>query len=472
MTPCASRATRNVEYLQDVCPASQALRGSSKTASVEDLSCPLFKSCLTMTKPASDAISMWDISSPESASYSPLDGDATTDVAIVGGGYTGCSTALHLAGHNISSIILEAEDVGFGGSGRNAGLLNAGLWLPPDQVLDVLGKQAGSHLVDLLGAGPQYVFSLIEKYQIRCEATRNGTIHAAHAPSGMADLTNRYNQWQKLGAPVELLNRKQAEEKIGSSAFHGGLLDRRAGTINPMGYARGLARAAVSAGARLHTGTRVTKLDRVDGKWRVTTPTGIVTANYVVLGTNAYTDELWPGLNQAFTPIHYFQFASEPLTGDDDRILHERQGLWDTGTVMFSARRDAHGRLIVGSMGKLMGGETGLSRRWAGKAVKHYFPELGPVQWEKAWHGRIAFTRDHVPRVHKLAENLYTAIAYNGRGISPGTVFGASIADAIAGKDDAKLAMPLSDLSPEAFRALREAGYELSFKAWRLLKSI
>ena len=425
-----------------------------------------------MPKPASDAISLWDISAPETASYKPLDGDATTEVAIVGGGYTGCSTALHLAGHGISSIILEAEDVGFGGSGRNAGLLNAGLWLPPEQVLDVVGHEAGQRLVELLGAGPQFVFSLIEKYQIRCEATRNGTIHAAHAPSGFADLTNRDNQWKKLGAPVELLDRRQAEEKIGSSAFHGGLLDRRAGTINPMGYARGLARAAVSAGARLHTGTRVTKLDRVDGKWRLTTPTGIVTADYVVLGTNAYTDELWPGLNRAFTPIHYFQFASEPLTGDDDRILKERQGLWDTGTVMMSARRDAHGRLIIGSMGQLMGGETGLSRRWAYKAVKHYFPELGPVKWEKAWHGRIAFTKDHVPRVHKLAENLYTAIAYNGRGISPGTVFGASIADAIAGKDDSRLAMPLSELSPEAFRALREAGYELSFKAWRLLKSI
>lgn len=425
-----------------------------------------------MTKSVSDAISMWDISSPESAGYAPLDGDANTDVAIVGGGYTGCSTALHLAGHNVSSIILEAEDVGYGGSGRNAGLLNAGLWLPPEQVLDVLGKQAGSHLVDLLGAGPQYVFSLIEKYQIRCEATRNGTIHAAHAPSGMADLTNRYNQWHKLGAPVELLDRQQARDKIGSSAFHGGLLDRRAGTINPMGYARGLARAAVSAGARLHTGTRVTSLDRADDKWRLTTPTGIVTADYVVLATNAYTDELWPGLNQAFTPIHYFQFASEPLTGGDDRILHERQGLWDTGTVMMSARRDAHGRLIIGSMGKLMGGEDGLSRRWAGKAVKRYFPELGDVKWEKAWHGRIAFTKDHVPRVHKLAENLYTAIAYNGRGISPGTVFGASIADAIAGRDDSKLAMPLSDLSPEAFRALREAGYELSFKAWNLMRSL
>jgi glycine/D-amino acid oxidase-like deaminating enzyme len=425
-----------------------------------------------MTTPVRDAVSLWAMSAPETSNYSPLDGDAETEVAIVGGGYTGCSTALHLAGHGISSIILEAEDVGYGGSGRNAGLLNAGLWLPPEQVLAVLGKQTGERLVEMLGAGPQYVLSLIEKYQIRCEATRNGTIHAAHAPSGMTDLTNRYNQWKALGAPVELLDRQQARDKIGSSAFHGGLLDMRAGTINPMGYARGLARAAVSAGARLHTGTRVTKLERIDGKWHLTTPTGTVTATHVVLGTNAYTDELWPGLNQAFTPIHYFQFASEPLTGDDDRILRERQGLWDTGQVMFSARRDAHGRLIVGSMGKLIGGETGLSRRWAGKAVKHYFPELGPVEWEKAWHGCIAFTRDHVPRVHKLAENLYTAIAYNGRGISPGTVFGASIADAIAGKDDSKLAMPPSELAPEAFRALRAAGYELSFKAWRLLKSM
>ena len=117
-----------------------------------------------------------------------------------------------------------------------------------------------------------------------------------------------------------------------------------------------------------------------------------VTAQHVVLCTNAYTDSLWPGLKQTFTPIHYFQVATEPLGERTAHVLPGRQGLWDTGKVMFSMRKDESGRLVLGGMGKLIGGEAGLSRHWADKTLRGLFPELGKVGWEKAWHGRIAMT--------------------------------------------------------------------------------
>ena len=421
---------------------------------------------------AESAISLWDMSAPEPPGVEPLDGDTDADVAIVGAGYTGCSTALHLAGHGLSSVILEAETIGHGGSGRNAGLLNPGLWLPPNDVISKLGEDGGTKLVEILGAGPDYVFSLIEKHQIQCEAVRNGTIHAAHSEAGFKELAARHAQWIKLGAPVKLLNRDEAADKIGTRVFHGGLLDKRAGTINPMGYARGLARAAINAGARIHTRTKVTGLTQRNGRWHLTTTAGNVSARYCVLATNAYTDDLWTGLRKAFTPIHYFQFASQPLDAKAAGILKERQGLWDTGPVMFSARRDQAGRLIVGSMGKLIGGESGLSRTWANKVVRRTFPELDGIAWEKAWYGRIAMTADHVPRIHRLAPNLYTPIAYNGRGISPGTVFGKAIAELIAGGPEDLLPLPITALRPETMRELRAGLYEAGFKAWRLFASL
>jgi len=259
--------------------------------------------------------------------------------------------------------VLEAETIGFGGSGRNVGYVNAGLWLPPQDVYAKLGEDLGRRLVGRLGEMPDYVFSLIEQHGMAWDPKRNGTLHAAHAASGYRDLQRRAEGWQELGAPVELLGPQAAAEKIGSKRFHGALWDHRAGTIDPMGYARGLARAATQAGARVSAGVKVTGLRREAGLWKVQTSQGaVVSAKQVVLATNAYSDDLWPGLRQTYTPIQFFQLSTEPLGARGDHILPEGQGVWDTAPVMFVLRRDAEGRLIIGSMGALYGG---LSRRWA-----------------------------------------------------------------------------------------------------------
>lgn len=418
------------------------------------------------------AISLWDTSAEERPLDAPMTGDIVTDVAIVGGGFTGLSTALHLGERGIECHVLEAKKIGFGGSGRNVGLVNAGLWLPPQDVRRRLGEKRGARLVKILGDAPEYVFSLIEKHQIRCEATRTGTIHAAHSPKGFEGLSRRAEEWHRLGAPVELLTKQQAADKIGTAAFHGGLLDHRAGTINPMGYVRGLARAASGAGAKLITGVTVVKLEHRDAKWILETPQGKVTANTVVLATNAYTDKLWPDLKRVYTQIHYFQLATKPLGDRARHILRDGQGLWDTGQIMFSLRRDAFGRIIIGSMGKLVGGERGLSQRWATRRLQKLFPDLGNVEWETSWHGQIAMTDDHLPRIHRLADKLYTPIGYNGRGITPGTMFGRAIAAFLSDGDQENLPLPITDLKPVASAPIMSRLYETAFKANQLIGSL
>ncbi|MEM1384199.1 MAG: FAD-binding oxidoreductase, partial [Pseudomonadota bacterium] len=322
-------------------------------------------------------------------------------------------------------------------------------------------------------AGPAQVFSLIERHQIRCEVTRTGTIHAAHAPSGLRDLEARYREWRRLGQPVDLLSREAVAEKTGTKVFHGGLLDHRAGTINPMGYCRGLARAASGAGATISTGVKVTGLVRDGESWVVDTTGGTVRARHVVLGTNAYTDDLWPDLRRVFTPIHYFQLATTPLKSNLSHVLPGRQGIWDTGQIMFSLRRDAFDRLIIGSMGTVVGSVgRGLSRRWARKQLARLYPELGPVEFEEAWHGQIAMTPDHLPRVYALAPNLYTAIGYNGRGITTGTIFGQCMAELITGMDPADLPLPITEVSTVASAPIMGRIYQAAFTANQVLKSL
>lgn len=419
-------------------------------------------------------ISLWDATAEERDVNGTFVPDRHIDVAIVGGGFTGLSTALHCAEKGLSAQVLEAQHVGFGGSGRNVGLVNAALWLPPAKVREKLGETYGPRFVERFGSGPRIVFDLIEQHQIRCEATKTGTVHAAHAKSGFKDLQDRHAEWQRLGEPVDLIDRDEVESLIGSKAFYGGLLDHRAGTINPMGYCRGLARAALGAGAEISTGVRVIKLDKDGDQWRVTTDQGQITASNVVLGTNAYTDDLWPGLSNVFTMIHYLQFATTPMGPEAAHILPNKQGLWDTGQIMFNYRRDARDRLLIGTMGRIIGTkDRGLTRRWAQKQIARVFPDLGPVEFEEAWHGQIAMTPDHLPRVHQLDDGLWTAIGYNGRGITTGTLFGQSMAELLTGMDPAELPLPVTDLASAPRSNLNSRIYDLAFTAnqlWQGLK--
>ena len=139
---------------------------------------------------------------------------------------------------------------------------------------------------------------------------------------------------------------------------------------------------------------------------------------------------------------------------------------------MFSLRRDAFGRLVIGSMGRVLGGTSGLSRRWATRMLRRLFPDLGDVEIETAWHGQIAMTPDHLPRIHRLDEGLYTPVGYNGRGIGPGTLFGKAMAELLAGGREEDLPLPVSDPKPLATAPLVSRAYDLAFSANQFLKSI
>jgi len=396
----------------------------------------------------------------------------SADLAIIGGGFTGLSTALFAAKRGIDVQVFEAHDLGHGGSGRNVGLVNAGIWLSPSQTIAAVGPTYGPRFMDKFAAGPETVFDLIETHQIKCDATRTGTIHAAHSPAGYADLERRWFDWHRTGAPVDVLDRDEVTAKTGSNRFYGGLLDHRAGTINPMSYCHGLARVALAAGARIARYCPVIRLEKQAGGWLVHSADHVMTAKKVVLATNAYTDSLWPGLANSYMPIPYFQLATTPLGPRAGGILPGGQGLWDTGRIMISLRRDRDGRLIIGSMGPLIGTcHRGVSARWAHKTLTRLFPQLGPVDFASAWEGQIAMTADHLPKIYQLDDGLFTPIGYNGRGITTGTLFGHSIAGLLAGDDPTHLPLPLTTMSREAGRRLGAILLRSIFAANQLVKS-
>ncbi|AOY58270.1 MULTISPECIES: NAD(P)/FAD-dependent oxidoreductase [Desulfococcus] len=414
---------------------------------------------------------LWAATAPPAPVLGPFEGDQHADVAVIGGGYTGLSAALHLAEAGVDTILLEGREIGYGGAGRNVGLVNAGLWLMPDDVLRMLGEEMGERLINVLGASPELVFGLIEQHRIPCEAVHKGTLHCAHSPGGFRALQQRESQWKRRGAPVTLLDREAAAPKIGSNRFYGALLDERAGTVQPLAYVYGLAEAACRAGARLHVQSSVTGLTRDPKGWRLSTPNGFVQARTVILAVQGYPEFAFKAREKELIPFNYFQFATAPLPQDvRNTILPGGEGAWDTHLILSSFRLDQSGRLLLGSVGQVENGGYALHENWARRTIAKLFPQVGSVPLEYAWNGRIAMTVDHIPRFHLLDENLISVTSYNGRGIGPGTVFGKLLAEWALGAPLDAIPLPITSPKAVSGRALRGLFYEAGARLYHLIQ--
>ena len=412
-------------------------------------------------------LSLWEETAPPAASAGPLKENVRADVVVIGGGYTGLSAALHLAQSGVDVRLLEAHRLGHGGSGRNVGLVNAGLWTPPDEIEALVGTEQGKRLNDMLGRAPDLVFALIEQFGIDCESTRNGTLHLAHSERGWRELKNRYDQQVRRNAPVSLLDADEAMRRTGSRAYRGALHDARAGTIQPLAYVHGLARQAAAAGAFVHQYTPALRLTRGSGEWHVETPVGMVTARCLIHATNAYDTGL---AAQAYTSVYYFQFATAPLPPEQLRqVLPGREGCWDTALVMSSFRLDGAGRLVIGAVGNLDGPRLSVHRRWARRKLGTLFPALADLPLEHGWHGRIAMTSDHLPRVSFFEEGAVSIYGYNGRGIGPGTMFGKCAAEWATSGDPGHFPLEPSTTRTSRFAPAKAAWYDAGSLAAHLV---
>ena len=385
---------------------------------------------------------------------SPLTDARHVGVAVIGAGFTGLSAALHLAEAGVDVAVLEAKAVGSGASGRAFGQVVPYLKIGHQQILRHYGPERGARVIDAIAAGPDLVFELIARHGIECWAVRTGLLFAAHAPAGRRDLESRTAYWQSRGAPVEMLEGAACAEAVGSSLYAAASLERRGGNLNPFAYVRGLARAAVAAGAAIHTRTPVHGISRRNGRWVVDAGVNggaqALTADAVLLATNAYTGDLWAGLRESIVPVRGHGFVSAPLS-DNVRhsILPGRQSLTDTRRLFSGVRMLPDGRLHGSAYGPTSGPEPAADFRRVDGRIRQLYPQLGAVQWDETWTGWVAMTTDHVPRVHELAPGLWAGLGYNGRGIAAATLMGRELAARARGAGDDTLTFPLVPVRPQ-----------------------
>jgi glycine/D-amino acid oxidase-like deaminating enzyme len=372
------------------------------------------------------------------------------DVAVIGAGFTGISAALHLAAAGADVAVLEARDIGWGASGRAFGQVVPYLKVSETALIRRFGPERGAGIIAAVAAGPNLVFGLIDKHRIACWPVRTGLLFAAHSPSGRRGLERRAEYWQRHDASVEMLNAEQTAAMIGSELYPAALLDRRGGHINPFAYVRGLASAAVKAGARIHTQTLATAVIRQDSAWCVKAGAHQLTSEIVIVATNAYTTALWPGLRESVIPVRGHGFVSAPLSDNvRQSLLPGRQSLTDTRRLYSAVRLLPDGRLHASAHGPPTGRERVVDVHAVNGRITRLFPKLGPVAWEQGWSGWVAMTPDHLPRLHELAPGLFAGLGYNGRGIAAATMIARDLAGLALGRGET--VFPRSRMRPLSY---------------------
>lgn len=410
----------------------------------------------------SDEVSLWADSAIDNPVPETLQESLQADVLVIGGGFTGLSTALHLAEQGVSVVLLEARYVGYGGSGRSAGLVNSGVWKTPDYVIDQLGQEAGDRFNQALQDSPGVVFDLVQRHQIECNADQTGTVNIAHKGAAMGYLEDRCEQMIKLGAAARMIDGDEARSISGSPVYrYGGILDPSAGTIQPLSYVRGLARAAIENGLKLYQQSPLVKITRDGNRWLAETESGQVAADQVVMATNAYADENNEGVRESTLPVYIFQCATDPLPASmAETIIPQRQGLWDTQTLMTSSRIDAAGRLVMSSAGSLQGVFRSLRRDWMMRTRDRLYPQTKGISWSYHWTGRVGLTSTKLLRIQLLAPGVFAPAGFNGRGIGPGTVIGKYLAETLVSGNRHEFPFPIQGVQRESWRGLRSAYYE------------
>ena len=372
--------------------------------------------------------SLWEATATPAVALAPLRGKAETEVAIIGAGYTGLSTALALAERGVAVTVLEATAPGDGASGRNGGQVIPGFKHDVADAIALYGAEYGRAMYALGAAAADFTFALIARHSMECDAARNGWAQLGDTEASLAEMAPRLAAWQRAGAPVRALSREHAVALTGTSAYRGGWLHEGGGRVQPLSYARGLARAAIAAGAVLHAPSRATGVVRDGADWRVSTEHGSLRARRVLFATNAMAGDLWPGLADTMIPVWSFQIATQPGAVPADMPV-----VSDTRRVLRYFRPDGEGRMVVGGKGNLRAPRGMQDFGTQRHMLARLYPRIDPATVAFGWGGQVAITLDRLPRLFRLAEGVFASIGCNGKGVAWCTAQGPELATLLTG---------------------------------------
>lgn len=419
--------------------------------------------------------SLWSVTARERDVSVPMQGEHRCDVVVIGAGYTGLVAGLELARAGTDVIVIDGGAPGWGASGRNSGAVVRGFKNSRSRLIAEFGPERGRIMADFGATNSEVVYDLIGRYGIDCDLKRTGWVLAAHNRAGLARTAERQKTWSADGiAGLEMVSRADMAGMLGSGAYIGGMIDREGASLNPLSYARGLARGAVQEGAKVFSGTRAVATRRLPREWEVTTSRGTIRARAVVVATDAYTAGLVPSVKRSLATVHTNIICTDILPRDiASTILPAEPAVSDVRRILFYWHKDPQGRVLFGTRGQLAGPTSPGSFAHVEAAMLSVYPQLRGQPIAFRWAGRVGLTRDFMPHVDQPQPDLWTSHGYCGRGVAMASAYGALIARTmLAGGAQADLPVPndpAPKLPPSPFK---ELGVYATTQACRLLDRI
>ena len=397
--------------------------------------------------------SLWAAVTPPGPELPELVGLVQSDVIVIGAGFTGLSTGLHLREAGVEVAIVEAMEPGWGASGRNNGQVIPTLSRPDPEDIVARHGAAGERFVALLRDSASLLFDLARRYQIEAEQEQAGWVQPVHSPGRIKIAERRVRQWSKFGAAVELFSRDQTRDMLGSDAWFGGFWNRTGGHINPLALSRGLARAVLDRGGRIYARSPAISFERRNGHWLVKTEQGEISGRALIVATNAYTGEfsksLMPAMAHEVMPVLSWQMATQPLSETARQtIIPGRQAMSDTHGELYFARYDARNRLVTGGAVIGPGNKPERLKIIVAERLKRLWPQIGQVEFDYVWSGNVGMTTDFLPRIHRLGPDAYGWTGCNGRAVALSIALGDELSKAVRGVPERDLALPFSEPSP------------------------
>ena len=364
--------------------------------------------------------------------YLQLQGDQTADVCVVGAGFTGVSTALHLVERGYKVSLVEANRVGWGASGRNGGQMIGGL-SGESAIAKALGAEGEKALWDMRWAGHKIIRDRVATYNIDCDL-KTGYLDGAIKPRHIKDLHEELEMLEKYQFPHEfrMLSREETQDTTGTKAYIGAMLNMGNGHLHPLNLCAGEAAAAASLGATIYEQSPVLRIER-GSKAKVVTEQGAVTADFVVLAGNAY-HFLEPKLRGIMFPVNSFIIASESLSPELVNQINPRDlAICDPNYILEYFRLSADKRLLFGRRFTYFGSDPEVIKRNLIPHVLKKYPQLATTKFDFGWGGTIGVPINRVPQMGRLAPNIIYSQGYSGHGVNVTHLAGQIMADTVAG---------------------------------------
>jgi glycine/D-amino acid oxidase-like deaminating enzyme len=393
---------------------------------------------------------LWFATAVPAPPTTQLAGRIDADVCVVGAGYTGLTTALELARKGVKVVLLEAQEAGFGGSGRNAGHCTPTFsYYSLPSLKKMLGEPWAERIIHRQTRANDRVAEMITSYQLDCEWVQNGYVMGALRPGAMSIMQEKSDAYAGAGARCRVIGKDEVEALTGSPRFYGGWYHEEGGHVNPLSYARGLARAVIQEGGQVFTSSPVEDVQPEAGKWSVRTPGGSVLADKVIFATGAYTVGGWKNLDKSFRIKKVFLAATQPLDPETrKKVLPHNTTMHDGRGDIYVYKYNREGRIVASMfpMGQ-RGADPDYTRQVMTDRLKFLHPQIKEeIRWEYFWFGELDMQMKTIPRLYDLAPGVIACTGLSGRGVPTGSMLGGILSEWALGVPDKDLSLKMEPL--------------------------